>query len=135
VDLDITQFFKAADPFNYSASAAEMGDAAGRITWRAALDADFQLLTTEDQRDVFRRFVRESGGWSAEEIAAWSDAELNALCIQWVAGDMREPVGFELGPNTTAEQWADFEAQASAGQCSGRIYRGTDGQIYFDIGS
>ena len=37
-----------------------------------------------------RDFARSSGGWSADEIAAWPDEELNALFLQWVAGDTRE---------------------------------------------
>jgi hypothetical protein len=135
VELNITEFFNAAEPFTYSASAAEMGQDVGRITWRAACDADFAILDTDEKREAFRAFVRESGGWSDDEIAAWSDAELNALCIQWISGDMREPVGFELGPDTTPEQWADYQSQCEAGQCSSRIFRADDGRVFFYIGS
>jgi hypothetical protein len=134
MELNITEFFRAADPFSYSASKAEMGDNAGSATYQAACNADFQILTTDEQRTAFRAFVAESGGWDEEEINEWSDSELNALCIQWVSGDMREPVGFELGPDTTDEQWQEYERQCEQGQCSGRIYRGTDGQVYFYIG-
>lgn len=135
MELDITAFFNVANPIEYSASVAEIGNNAGSITWGNAREADFQILTTDEQREAFRAFVRESGGWDDEEIATWSDNELNALCIQWISGDMREPVGFELGPHTTDAQWADYERQCNAGQCSGRLYRGDDGQIYFYIGS
>lgn len=137
MELNITQFFNAAAPMDYSASQVEIGANAGPDTWRAACDdaEEYPLIDTEEKREAFREFVRESGGWSTEEIATWADAELNALCIQWISGDMREPVGFELGADTTAEQWADYEAQASDGQCSGRIYRADDGAVYFYIGS
>jgi len=137
MELDITAFFNAAAPMDYSASVAEIGANAGPDTWRAACDdsADYPILDTEEKRDAFRAFVRSSGGWSDDEISAWSDAELNALCIQWIAGDMREPVGFELGPDTTPEQWVEYQAQCDAGQCSGRLFRADDGSIYFCVGS
>jgi len=48
---------------------------------------------------------------------------------------MREPVGFELSADTTPQEWAEYEAQASAGQCAGRIWRADDGAVYFYIGS
>lgn len=136
MELNISPFFKTAAPMDYSASQAEIGRDAGPSTWRAACDdsADNMLLDDDEKREAFRAFVQSSGGWTEEEIAAWSDIELNALCLQWIAGDMREPVGFELGPDTTAEQWADYEKQVSDGQISGRIFKGTDNEIYFYIG-
>lgn len=134
--LDITEFFNSAAPMDYSASRAEIGQSAGADTWRAACEdsPDFSILDNDEKRDAFRMFVRSAGAWSDDEIAAWSDVELNALCIQWVAGDMREPVGFELGPDTTPEQWADYQRQSEAGQIAGRIFKGTDNRVYFYIG-
>lgn len=122
---------------DYSASVAEIGNDAGPSTWRAACDdaPDYPILDTEDKREAFRAFVRNSGGWSDDEVAAWSDSELTALLIQWISGDMREPVGFELGPDTTPEQWADYETQSREGNCAGRIFRADDGRVFFYIGS
>ena len=136
MELDITDFFNNAAPMGYSATRAEIGENAGAHTWRAACDdsKDFRILNNLKKRKVFRSFVRSAGAWSDEEIAAWSDVELNALCIQWIAGDMREPVGFELGPDTTPEQWDEYERQSEAGQVAGRIFKGTDGKIYFYCG-
>ena len=135
MELKITQFFNAADPFSYSASAAEMGIEAGAITWHNAKNADFDLLDSEEKRAAFRAFVLASGGWDEAEVNAWADSELNALCIQWVSGEMREPIGFELGPDTTEEQWAEYEKQSEDGIISGLIFKGTDGESYFYIGS
>lgn len=133
-ELDITEFFNNAAPMDYSASRAEIGQNAGEDTWRAANDdsTDWPLLQTDEQREAFREFVKGSGGWDEEEIAAWTDAELNALCIQWVAGDMRES---NLKPGMTAEEWATYEREAERGSVSGRISRGDDGRIYFYAGS
>ena len=136
MELDITEFFNSAAPMDYSASCAEIGQSAGADTWRAACDdsPDNMLLDIDEKREAFRDFVRSAGAWSDDEIAAWFDVELNALCIQWVAGDMRDPVGFDLGPDTTPEQWDDYQRQSEAGQVSGRIFKGTDNRVYFDIG-
>jgi hypothetical protein len=114
MELNITRFFRDAAPMDYSASRAEIGNDAAKLTWRAAVDdsESFMLLDTDDKRDAFRAHVREFGAWSQEEIAAWSAVELNALLLQMIAGDMREPVG----------------------QCSSRISRGDDGDVYYYIG-
>lgn len=137
MELDITEFFNACSPMDYSASVAEIGRNAGPDTWRAACEdaQEFNILDTEENREAFRAFVRESGGWNDEEIGAWSDVELNALCIQWISGDMREPVGFELTAASTPEQWADYQAQAEAGQVSGRLFKADTGRIFFYIGN
>lgn len=137
MELKITEFFRSAAPMDFSASVAEIGTDAGRATWAAAWEEsrDTVILDDEEKRDAFRRFVRDSGGWTDEEIKAWSDTELNALCIQWIAGDMREPVGFELGADSTDEDWAEYQRQAEQGQVAGRLFKGTDSEIYFYIGS
>ena len=107
MELDITEFFKAG--------------------------TNHMILDTEKKREVFRSFVRSAGALS-DRVAVWSDAELNALCIQWVAGDMLEPFGFDLGPDTTDEEWAEYQRQSEAGQVSGRIFKGIDGRFYFYCG-
>lgn len=134
MELNITRFFNEAAPRDYSASVAELGASAGADTWRAAFDdsADYPMLDTAEKREAFRAFVRSSGGWSDEEIRIWDDAELNALLIQWIAGDMRE---CDIGPETTPEQWAEYEARATEGQCPSRIFRADDSAVYFYIGS
>lgn len=93
MEINITQFYNGANPTTYSASCAELGDNAGRITWDAAMGADFLLLDSPEKLDAMRAWARSSGGWDDAEIAAWDDAELNALFIQLVAGDIREKGG------------------------------------------
>ena len=137
MELDITDFFNDCAPMDYSASVAEIGRTAGPDTWRAACEdaPEYNILDTDEKRAAFRSFVRESGGWTDDEINAWSDVELNALCIQWISGDMREPVGFELTASSTREQWADYQAQAEAGQVSGRLFKADDERVFFYIGN
>ena len=133
MDLDITQFFTEADAQDYSASRAELGDNAGTITWNAAKRAAgewlWPLLDTDDKRDAFRAHVKGFGAWDETEIAAWSNEELNALLYQMIAGDMREG-----GLNTFKPDWATYEDDAARGTVAGRIFRGTDGRVYYYLG-
>ena len=91
MEIDITSLL-SVDQFERSHSRMEGGDNAGQNTWRASLDAakETVLLDNEEKLDAMRDFARSSGGWTAEEIAAWSAEEINALFLQWVAGDCRQ---------------------------------------------
>ena len=83
MELDITEFFNACAPMDFSASVMELGNDAGILTWRAACEEseNLNLLNTDEKREAFKAFVRSSGGWTAAEIAAWSDLELQALVL------------------------------------------------------
>ena len=134
MELKITPMFAAmaARACELSASQAELGPMAAQITWRASLRAaeEFRPLTDNASLDAFRAFVRDSGGWDNEEIRAMSDAELNALCVQWIAGDMRES---DL--DTDEPDWTQYEAGCESGQYPSRIFKGIDNEVYFYIGS
>lgn len=137
-ELDITDFFRDACAADYSASAMELGQDAGKITWQAACDdsSDWQLLRTDEERAQFRRYVKGFGAWDEEEIAAWSDTELNALCIQFVSGDIRELEALCANDDPDDDERIDFakaEELAERGTISGRIGPGTDGRIYYSI--
>lgn len=134
MEIDITNFFYSCAPIDFSASAFEIGQDAGRITWQAALEEtrDTVLLSTDEEKEAFRNFI--SGFWSREEVDSWNDDELNALCIQFIAGEMREPVGFELGTDTTDEEWEEYARQAQEGLISGRLFRAGD-RVFFYVGS
>lgn len=75
-----------------SASVAEIGDMAMKWTWQAAQEQaeETPLLTNEEELEHFRKWLKPWGGWDEEEIAAMSDNELNALLLQWIAGDCRQ---------------------------------------------
>lgn len=82
-----------------------------------------------ERKEAFRDFVKESGGWTVEEIAAWDDTELNALCLQWIAGDVRECFG---DADFADWDWAEYEEDCEAGRSPSRFFR-ADGKVYFDI--
>ena len=91
MEIDITSFVKTAEPYEFSASRAELGYAAGKITWNnAKRQAAEEPILPPDALDEFRAWVKEFGAWSKDEIAAWDATSCNALLIQFVSGDLRE---------------------------------------------
>lgn len=133
MEINITRFFNEAAPMDYSASVAEIGNNAGADTWRAACEdaPDWNLLDTDEKREAFKDHIRGFGAWGDDEIAAWSDTELNALFMQLVAGDMREA---DLHPDMTGDEWKEYERRAQAGSVSGNIFGGplsADGEVYY----
>ena len=129
-EIDITAFFYDGDHFEFSHSRAEGGQNAGPDTWRAAMAeaASTPLLTTPDELEAMRDWARSTGAWDDAERASWPPAEINALFLQMVSGDIREafPNGTE---DLTDEDWADYERRAEEGQCSGGIYRVIEEEI------
>ena len=132
MELLITLFFQQAGFINYSASMAEIGQNAGKDTWNQACEdsADYMLLDTEEKRQAYRKHVKAMGTWTDEEIAAWTDTELNALLLQDISAEARD-AGIRTGEMM---DWQEYERMSEAGQVSGRLFKGTDGEIYFYIG-
>ena len=132
MEIKITEFFKSAAPMDFSASIAEIGENAGEQTWRAALEEaeDTQLLTNQEQIEAFREFAKSSG-FSEPDL---SDKELQALFIQWIAGDMRE-MGLKRSSDFDSINWEEIEEAQKQGQIPSNIFRGTDDEIYFYAGS
>jgi hypothetical protein len=132
-EIDITDFFNNECARDFSASVAEIGKDAGPSTWQAAKEAavDYDFLDNQEKVDNFKKYIAGFGAWTTEEVDAWSHRELNALLIQFIAGDMRSD-GLDKQP----VDWVAYQEQSEAGQCSGRIYGGplsTDGRVYFSI--
>lgn len=90
--VDITALLADFEPKYYAASAAEIGEDAGRITWENAVDRaeSVDLLDTAEKVGAFRSFVLGFGAWTEEEVDAWTAIERNALLLQFIAGDLRE---------------------------------------------
>jgi hypothetical protein len=126
MEIDITDFVRNADPFEFSRSIAEYGEDAGPSSWRNALAHRPPMLTTEAQLDALRHWAKETGAWDDEERAAWSDEECNALFVQLVSGDIREAEGAVGGwvGDWGDEEWREYEKLASDGMISGNLYGG-----------
>jgi hypothetical protein len=132
MEIEITSLIEMHAP-GLSASRMELGDNAGKITWQAAKEQaeETPLLDTPEKLDAMRDFARASGGWDTEEVATWDAEEVNALFLQWIAGDVRE-----LGADTLAGiDWAEAEEMQRGGQASSNIYQGDNGKLYFYLGS
>lgn len=138
MEIDVTEFFRNAGMIDYSASAMEIGQDAGRVTWEAACDdsEQFLMLDTDEKREAFRDHIKGFGAWTQQEIESWDDTELNALCMQMVAGDVREAEkAVELDRDEwTAECWDEYYAIGSEGRISSRLTLGDDGRIYYSLG-
>src|SRR5258705_128351 len=99
------------------------GDEAHKGTW---LEIRRSVLRNGELDAQLENF-REEGPWSEEEIAAWSEADLQAITCQDVASAIREM--------EVAEDYEDYQRLCEAGKCSGRLYKGDDGQWYFYLGT
>ena len=123
-EIDVTPLLASPgfDPGDCSNSAANLGQNAGKLTWQASRSFAPALTLTEGQKEAFRDFVRSSGGWDDEEIAAWPDAELTALCVQWIAGDVRESFGDDLPEDPAEWDWAEYQKESEAGHCPSTLY-------------
>jgi hypothetical protein len=137
MQINITSLLSAPAfvPFDLSNNRATLGDNAGKLTWDASKECATDeetpcLLNTEEKRDAFRAFVRGFGAWDDEEIAAWDDAELYALFLQWIAGDIREAFGDALPDEW---DWEVYEENAEAGRVSSRLWRDKAGAVFFDL--
>ena len=96
----------------------------GEITWRNAVEyfVDNELLTTEldELRDYFRGF----GAWSREELAEMDDVHLNALLLQFIAGDI---CGYlEAEDEGRLEEYEESEG--------GRLYKSNDDEWFYYVG-
>ena len=130
MELNITEAFNAIIPRQLSGSQAELGYAAGEITWNNAMAAatGMKPLDTAAKREAFRRYVKGFAAWDDAEISAWTPLELNALALQCIAAEMREG-GLDDGAT-----WEEYEEMSHAGQCAGNLFRGDDGAIYYYLG-
>lgn len=117
-EIDVTPIL-SEDCSVLSASQAELGPDAGKITWRNCLALAERLpLITDANRDDARDHFADYGAWTREEIDAWTDAELSALVWQEAAADTRH---FE---EDCEGDLARYEADCERGTISGRLMLG-----------
>jgi hypothetical protein len=132
MELNISSFFATVTPRELSSSVAESGPCAGALTWSASCKASMHhpLLDDDEKRDAFRAWVESSGGWSTEEIAEWTDTELNALLLQWISGDLRE---MGIDDDTSDIDWDHVEMMQQGGTYPCNLFKGSDGSVYFNL--
>jgi hypothetical protein len=120
-----------------SHSAFEGGQNSGEnywcANWPASMKAaeDFELLDSEEKLQAMRDYAGSFGAWTREEIESWDSHQLNALFLQWVAGDCRE-----LGADRLSEiDWEEAEELQESGRAPSNLFQGTEGSIYFYLGN
>ena len=131
MEINITHLVEAGNMMDYSASVAEIGNNAGRDTWNAAMDefcpdyGDSKPLVTGDDIQTVKDYFGEFGAWDDDERESWTDQEVNALLLQFIAGDIRE-----AGDDLT-EDYEAYQKRAEIGSISGRIYGSSDQYFYY----
>ena len=90
MEINITRFFKSANPNDYSGSIATHGPNAGPNTWGSAVSAfeKYPLINNNSKRIALRKHLAGFGAWEDSEINAWGNAQLNAMFLQLVSADM-----------------------------------------------
>lgn len=131
MDIDITEFYNNESPRDYSASIAELGRNAGKITWQAAIESEHRFFSTEKERETVRDYFKSFGAWDDAEVASWSDVELNALLVQCISGDIRDSMAL----SHDQQAFDAYYEESLAGQVSGRIWcSDDDGKVYYYVG-
>lgn len=127
-EIDVTPILDE-DCTLLSASVAELGPDAGKITWNNCLVLATRLpLVNDSNRDEIRDHFAAYGAWDDEEIAAWSDIELSAMVWQEAAHDTREFQEYCGG------DFAQYEAACERGVISGRLSIGENtASIYLGV--
>jgi hypothetical protein len=130
-EIDVTDFLASHSLICFSGSIFELGQDAGPQTWAECNDKaiEWKPLDSDDKRETFIKWCRNTGFSEGDDLHAWPDAQLQALCIQWIAGDARD-CGID-GQDLDSIDWEDIETRQHEGQCSGSIFRGDDGRIYW----
>ena len=131
-EIDVTPLLASPgfDPWDCSNSVANLGQDAGKLTWQASRRAASALVLSEGQKEAFRDWVRSSGGWDDEEIDMWPKAELTALCVQWIAGDVREGFGDDLPDDPAEWDWVEYLHMADNGSVAPTLYL-HDGKLFW----
>ncbi len=130
MELDVTHMVESADDMPpLSASVAELGNNAATITWNnaKAYGGKYPLLKSDNERNAARDHFAGYGAWSRDEIAAWSETELQGIACQEVAAAIREA-------GDTLTDPAEYQRLCDSGTLSGRLFQGDDGKWYFYFG-
>ena len=124
LQICIHRLVSDVDPSTLSASIAERGKNAGPETWSnsKACAKESPLLANDDERRAARDFFRGFGAWEDEEIDGWSAEEVDALCLQYAAGDLREAQSACPGDGIAGIDWEDYAREGENGRISANLF-------------
>lgn len=119
--INVNRLVTELDPSELSGSIAERGANAGPETWANSIEAASTPLAIDDRNSV-REYFAGFGAWTEEEIAAWTDTELDALVLQYAAGDLRELQSCFPGDGVGDIDWDAAEDDMREGRVSGNLF-------------
>lgn len=132
LEIDVTRLIAGnLEPAMISGSIAELGRDAARFTWNNAKEGARRLLKP-GERDKARDYFAEFGAWSREELARMSATEIDALVLQYAAGDLRELQSLAAGDGLGGIDWQEAESLAERGTCSGNLFP-HDGRLFISL--
>ena len=131
LEIDVS-FLLEDEASNYSASRAELGDNAGKITWNNALDASDKITLTPEEIQEAKDYIRTWGAWDDEEIDSWTDVETKALIIQSAAGDYRELENCCWDDDENEINWEQVMRDSGSGRFSGNLFM-VEGKLYLSF--
>lgn len=118
-EIDVSCLINDVDPFVLSHSIAEAGEA---NKWSDALDVAKDHGLDISNRKAVKRFFAGFGAWKRDEIAKWTDTELDALVLQYAAGDFRELQSLCPGRGLGGINWKKAEKLAERGTVGGNLF-------------
>ena len=131
LEIDVS-FLLDEDASLFSASQAELGPNAGKITWSNACGAcDLISLTPEEILEA-KEYIKTWGAWEHEEIDSWSDLATKALIVQSAAGDYREAESVAWDDTNWCIDWDEYEKEAHRGRISGNLFM-SGGKLYLSF--
>ena len=133
VDINVNRLVTNEDLSQLSGSISEHGKDAAQKTWKNSLAASTKLLKNDAEREAVRSWAGEFGSWSDAEIKAWSNAELDALVLQYAAGDLREAQALAAGDGVAAIDWEAHDKLSKRGTIGGNLYP-HDGKLWISLG-
>ncbi len=120
LEVDVTRLITTLEPAMISGSIAELGHGAARFTWDNAKEGARRLLR-RDQLDKAR-----------DHAQAMSAIEIEALTLQYAAGDLRELQSLAPGDGVGAIDWDEAEKLAEQGTCAGNLFP-HNGRLYISL--
>lgn len=131
LEIDVS-FLLETEASQFSASQAELGPNAGKITWANACEACHLINLTPEEILEAKKYIKTWGAWEHDEIDNWSEDETKALIVQYAAGDYREAESVAWDDTNWCIDWEEYEREAQRGRISGNLFM-HDGKLYMSF--
>lgn len=131
LEIDVS-FLLETEASNFSASQAELGPNAGKITWANACEACHLINLTPEEILEAKEYIKTWGAWEDDEIDSWSEDETKALIVQSAAGDYREAESVAWDDTNWCIDWDEYEKEAHKGRISGNLFM-SGGKLYLSF--